>query len=467
MSNEHGGDETTVFASAKPVSPTDLVDNETEASGETKTPKAEGRTKAEVKTTGVPPWHLSAALGLTLALIGGVVLWMQSPLLAVIVIGGLVVLVGLGLALRHFFRGETAQQRRAARSQGSTTSGSPSRSQSPGGSQARSRRKTQDQHPETGPTRRRPWSRQRSRDRETGDQPQSRRRFRRSQPDETGGRTRSQPQSRRQSPDRTRSGPQAPTGPRGNGGRPPGVRTPQTLVNPGNQGPRPPRDRSMIPGTSGPRVPENQPPRPLTGKTPEPSKPDAIDPPKIKKKKGDKKDVVTKDIPTVAPEKKSQPEEPMKTVSKMPDIAWPNVDLDHYKPVQAHNLPRITVPRRAKRLPPIYHRMGEPSWPTDDPDKIVPPIPDQRRRGNHMTTVDMLSAAQRDARLASAAATAQKLAQDKTTKAHEFLALGQRLEGMEGMETRREEHLLDAQRAAHDAAVREAMAHIYESLRRK
>jgi len=450
-------DEDTVFASAKPVSPADLVEGETETKPETKTSKPETRAKAETRTTGVPPWHLSAALGVTIVLVGGVILWLQSPLLAVIAVGGLAILVGLGLALRHFFQSETAQRHRATRSQGGTTGPSQSRSQSPGSPQFRSRRAAQDRQSETGPTKRWPWSRQRSRDRETNGQQPSRRRSRRSQPTEPGE-TASRTRSRRWSQDRS----QAPAGPRGNGNRTRGVRTPQTLVNPGNQGPRPNRERRMIAGTSGPRVPDNWPPRPLTGKIPDTSKPDAIDPPKTKtKKKGDKKDT-----PTVAPETRSRPEDSVKTASKTPDIAWPNVDLDHYKPIRAHNLPRITVVRKAKRLPPIYHRMGEPQWPTSDPDKVLP-IPDQRKRSSNVTTVDMLPKAARDAYLDTAAARALASAQERTLQAHEFRDLAQQTEGMDDLRADHEQHLLNTAKAARDAEVREEVAKIIQDYRQR
>lgn len=459
MSNEHGNDETTVFASAKLVSPADLVESETETAGETKTPKSETRTKAEVKTTGVPPWHLSAALGLTLALIGGVVLWLQSPLLAVVVIGGLVVLVGLGLALRHFFRSETVQRRRATRSQGSEGAGggrggtTTTRSQqSPSKSQDRSRRKGQDRQPETNPTKRRPWSRD----------PETRQR-RQSRQSETGGRTRSR--------DRSQDRSQSPAGPRGNDGRT-GGRTPQggrtqTHVNPGPQGPRSTGGRPMIPTTSGPRVPDNWPPRPLAGTLPATSKPDQIDPLKTKdkKKKGDKKNPSVPDVPKVAPAKESRSENAVKTTT--PDIAWPNVDLDHYTPVKAHNMPRITIPRKAVKLPPIYHRQGEPQWPVDDPDTVPPKIPDQRNRRSEMTTVDMLPKVARDAHLDKAAQRALASAAERAVQAHEFRALAQETAGMDDLRQDHEQHLLNASKAAHDAAVREEVVHLIADYKRR
>jgi hypothetical protein len=84
-----------------------------------------------------------------------------------------------------------------------------------------------------------------------------------------------------------------------------------------------------------------------------------------------------------------------------------------------------------------------------------------------MTTVDMLPKPLRDARLDDAARRALASAEERTTQAHEFLRLAQETAGMTDLQGSHEQHLQDAGKAAHDAAVREAMVGIIQDFKRR
>lgn len=456
-------DETSVFASAAPVSRADVeekAETETpETTHETKTtPKAETKATEKTVTPGVPAWHLSLALGVVVALVGGVLLWLQSPVVAVFVVGGLVVLIGLALALRHFFRG--AKQARAQAAQG-------------GGAPASQR----------GPSSRRPWSR---RDGTARDQSQKRetkpaqsretradRRSRsprgetRKDQRETAGRKRGRDRETSSETRRDRKS-QPPVSPRGHapGGGPRGATPSGTTPRP--TGRSTPTGRDVPP--RGPRQPSGggapSGPRPMVTSGPVCGGRGTIPLPP-KNTPDDKDDKGTKKIdPPSPPEISSATSKdvaPKEATEMAESIAWPNVDLDHYEPVQAHRLPRITVARKAVKLPPVYHRNGEPQWPVDDPDHTSPPIPPQRDRRSTVATPDMLTRAQRDQHYSDASTTALGLAEEKDLQAHELVRQAGELDGVEGMERVREDHLANAHRATHDGQVRRHLAAIYAS----
>lgn len=470
-------DETKVFTSAKPVSPASLVGDETETKAETpgaetkKSPQAKG---ADQKQTGVPAWHLSLTLGLVIALAGGVLLWLQSPALAVLVIGGLVLLVGLSLALRHFFGRPKSQQQGGNQSRGNA--GNPTKAAGGTPSQSQSRRP---QRRETDPETRKSPSRRAETGRETSRRPRETKTETerpRSQRRETGPPAPQRPRETRQQPP---AGGRTPQGGRAPGGNttPAGGRTPQGARTQGGGGVRPQgSQQNALGGSSG-----GIPPRPLKNahetapvcirgiEPANPKSPKALDESKIKEN-GDEKQFEklgpvddkaksiksTTSLEVVEPKEAPKPEEVATPETKEDVIVWPNVDVD-----DPRHLPRITMVRQAKRLPPIYHRKGEPSWPTDDPDRHPVTIPPQRDRRGTVATPDQLTSTQRTAHYANAATTATKLAGEKERQAYTLISQADELDGVEGMELVREDKLANAAKAANDGKTRSHLAAIY------
>jgi hypothetical protein len=474
-------DEASVFAAAAPVTADDL------AADEAKTENPEVKTRESGSTTsraaspspsgGRPTWHLSLTLGLLIALVGGVVLWLQSPTVALLVVGGLVILVGLALALWYLFGSGINGQRRRT---GSSTAGDAGT-----GGSSRQRRSAANEPRQRAANRETPAAnrtQRRHRDQDSDSRPVIPRRPR--QRDEPRGGTRPTPQGRTPTGGKTPPGgkPPAtsrpPTGDRPSGGKAPGGGNgPRSLL--GNGGGKPPRDTTAKP--PGPFKRWNRDGYPQTRtivcgprnvrrltkdedqKLDEGKKPVTVKPLTWRPARGK--------LPTVKPPRPIKPPKPVKptsswrprrrTTSGEPE--WPNVDLDQHGPVIVGKPPRITVPRKATRLPPIYHQhRGEPSWPTDDPDRPSGPVvPTQRDRRGTVTTPDLMNRGAREQHFTHAATVATQAAQAKDEQANRFLSLAGQLDGVEGMEDVREDHLRAAGASAHDAEVRRSMASIY------
>lgn len=483
-----------VFASAAPVSETDLAEEpttplkETETASKEEGPKAPRGGKAR-QGEGRPSWHLSLALGLVIALAGGVLLWLQSPVLALLVGGGLVVLVGLALALWHLFgSGAMARRGNASRATGSAKGASGSAgskgangtpgvkggangtSRQPAGGTGANRRGTKEDG--AGGTR----NRRRATDGTRDTDPGATRRRRATDRGATG----TDPRGTR---DRQRH-------PRGTQPPPPGGGR-QNQQGGGRQ--NPPgggRGRQPIAGNDRERDPRSRKRRQrrrrdgfLEERTCVNGGRNLIKTPKVEDVKADEGKKLIKLKPLTwrsrrgklpvekapkppKPPRVKPPRKPKRHIEER--VEWPNVDQDHYEPVVAGRLPRITHAKRPVKLPPIYHRdrAGEPAWPTDDQDQRGPSIPPQRDRRGTVATPDQMTRADWENHCNDQAALAAKAAQAKDELATRALAEAQGVEGMDDPEMRQahENHLRAAARAAHDAEVRRSKASIYTLL---
>jgi len=489
-------DEEQVFASAAPVPEEGLVsgsetpEKETDQASKEEAPKVPTGGKAR-QAAGRPTWHLSLTLGLVIALAGGVLLWMQSPALALLVGGALVVLVGLALALWHLF-GSDATGRRAANrrandvaaratgNRGSDTSrrqaaGSDTRrgatSRDTGGTSRATRanrRGTRDGDTDPrGATRRR----RRGTDDTRDPAPRGRRRDRATEPRGTGGTPRDRGGQPRQ-PRATPPGGGRPQQPRGvkdpTGGRQPAPNAERNPYRNRNRNPYWNRDRDR-PGfwrertcVNGGRPPITKVPKAEDAAADEGKRPVRLKPLRWRSRRG-KLPVPQEPRPARAKVTKPprEPRRPNET-----SVEWPNVDQDHYEPVIASKLPRITHARRAVKLPPIYHRKGEPQWPTDDEDQRGPTVPPQRDRRGTVVTPDQMTRADWEAHCSRAANLATKAAQAKDELATRALQEAQLLDGMDDPEMREAQanHLHAASRAALDGEVRRHKAAIWSSL---
>lgn len=141
-----------------------------------------------------------------------------------------------------------------------------------------------------------------------------------------------------------------------------------------------------------------------------------------------------------------------------PAIEWPNVDLDVAMPLHTQHLPRITAePKRPVKLPPQPKK--EPEWPTEDPDVVIP-TPRHPKGSATPMAGDMITRAQRSDRWTGLATIARQQQQLKASQAYEFLSVAGDLDGKEGFEDERDQNLMAAGRAAHDAAMNERLAKI-------
>jgi hypothetical protein len=506
VSEELEDDETRVFASAAPVEPTDLVDEpETpvkqsvvasrEVGADGPTAPAATATKAR-PSAGRPTWHLSLTLGLVIALVGGVLLWIQSPELALLVGGALVILVGLALALWYLFGSGALSRRGTAARRDANRGGTPSANRAVGGNGRDGANRRGSANREDGTARRRRG--------DTNDRGDTRSRRPQHRDTDRGGTGANRRGNRDASADRgangNRNGGAKPSQP---GGKP---SSPGAKAGPAGAKPNPPGAKPNAPSDGKP--PGNDGRRPLVGDQ-KPSRPDGptaaerraqrrraagyprsevitcggrpTPSPTVRKLKAadkavdaGKKRVKLKPLkwrsrsgklPVPRPPKattvKPSPVKPA-TVAE-PKVEWPNVDHDQV----ASQPMRIIIPRRAVRLPRRYHsHAGEPSWPTTDPDRPppTPSIPDQRNRRGIVSEPDLLTRATREQHFNEAATVATSAAQDKDTQANQLLALAGELDGVEGMETVQEGHYRAAAAAAHDAEVRRGKASIYSFL---